>query len=164
MLTAAGSGYSRWRDIAITRWREDTTRDCWGGYIFLREDQTGNVGSAGYQPTGVEPDSFEAVFYEDHAEIIRRDRSLTTTLEVVVSSEDDAEVRRLTITNLGVRARDVQVTSYAELSLTSQSADLAAPAFSNLFVETEFVADLGAVVAPPPLSPPSSSRLSLSLI
>jgi cyclic beta-1,2-glucan synthetase len=147
MLTAAGSGYSRWRDIAVTRWREDTTRDCWGSFIFLRDEQTGNVWSAGHQPTGIEPDSYEAVFYEDHAEIIRRDRSLTTTLEVVVSSEDDAEVRRVTITNLGVRARDVQVTSYAEVSLASQASDVAAPAFSNLFVETEFVADLGAVVA-----------------
>ena len=147
MLTAAGSGYSRWRDIAITRWREDTTRDCWGSYIFLRDEQSGNVWSAGYQPTGGEPDSYEAVFYEDHAEIIRRDRALTTTLEVVVSSEDDAEVRRVTITNLGVRARDVQVTSYAELCLTTQAADVAQSAFSNLFVETEFVADLGAVVA-----------------
>ena len=147
MLTAAGSGYSRWRDIAVTRWREDTTRDCWGSFIFLRDEQTGNVWSAGFQPTGIEPDSYEAVFYEDHAEIIRRDRSLTTTLEVVVSSEDDAEVRRVTITNLGVRARDVQVTSYAEVSLASQASDVAAPAFSNLFVETEFVSDLGAVVA-----------------
>src|SRR5580700_8810358 len=147
MLTAAGSGYSRWRDIAVTRWREDTTRDCWGSFIFLRDEQTGNVWSAGHQPTGIEPDSYEAIFYEDHAEIIRRDRSLTTTLEVVVSSEDDAEVRRVTITNLGVRARDVQVTSYAEVCLASQASDVAAPAFSNLFVETEFVADLGAVVA-----------------
>ncbi len=147
MLTAAGSGYSRWRDIAITRWREDLTRDCWGSYIFLRDEQTGNVWSAGYQPSGVEPDSYEANFYEDHAELVRRDRSLTTTLEVVVSSEDDAEVRRVTITNLGVRARDVQVSSYAELSLTSQAADVAQPAFSNLFVETEFVPDLGAILA-----------------
>jgi cyclic beta-1,2-glucan glucanotransferase len=147
MLTAAGSGYSRWRDIAITRWREDLTRDCWGSYIFLRDEQTGNVWSAGYQPSGIEPDTYETAFYEDHAEIIRRDRSLTTTLEVVVSSEDDAEVRRVTITNLGVRARDVQVTSYAELSLTSQAADMAQPAFSNLFVETEFVTELGAIVA-----------------
>ena len=69
MLTAAGSGYSRWRDIAITRWREDVTRDCWGAYFFLRDEQTENVWSAGYQPTGVEPDSYEAEFYEDHAEL-----------------------------------------------------------------------------------------------
>jgi cyclic beta-1,2-glucan synthetase len=78
---------------------------------------------------------------------MRRDRSLATTLDVVVSSEDDAEVRRVSITNLGVRARTVQVTSYSELSLTSQATDVAHPAFSNLFVQTEFVPDVGAVVA-----------------
>jgi cyclic beta-1,2-glucan synthetase len=147
MLTAAGSGYSRWRDIAITRWREDPTRDCWGNYIFLRDQQTGNAWSVGYQPTGLEPDSYEAVFSEDHAEITRRDRSILTSLEVVVSSEDDAEVRRVSISNLGARPRDIQVTSYAELSLASQAADVAHPAFSNLFVETEFVPDIGALVA-----------------
>jgi cyclic beta-1,2-glucan synthetase len=147
MLTAAGSGYSRWRDIAVTRWREDLTRDCWGTYIFLRDEQSGNVWSAGYQPSGIEPDAYEALFYEDRAEILRRDRSLTTTLEVVVSSEDDAEVRRVSISNLGVRARDIQVTSFAELSLATQAADVAHPAFSNLFVETEYVPDIGALLA-----------------
>ena len=147
MLTAAGSGYSRWRDIAITRWREDVTRDCWGAYFFLRDEQSGNIWSPGYQPTGAEPDSYEAEFYEDHAEFVRRDRSLNTKLEVVVSSEEDAEVRRISITNLGARTRDIQVTSYAELSLTSQAADVAHPAFANLFVETEFVSDMGALLA-----------------
>jgi len=147
MLTSAGSGYSRWRDIAITRWREDPTRDSWGAYIFLRDEQTGNVWSAGYQPSGIEPDFYEAAFDEDHAEIIRRDRSLTTALEVVVSSEDDAEMRRISITNGGMRARDIQVTSCAELSLTTQAADAAHPAFANLFVETEFVPDIGALLA-----------------
>jgi cyclic beta-1,2-glucan synthetase len=146
MLTAAGSGYSRWKDLAITRWREDPTRDCWGTYIFLRDDQSGKVWSAGYQPSGAEPDEYEATFYEDHAEIRRRDLSLATALEVIVSPED-AEVRRLSITNLGARARTIQVTSYAELSLGQQAADLAHPAFSNLFVETEFVRHADALVA-----------------
>ncbi len=147
MLTAAGSGYSRWRDLAVTRWREDATRDCWGTYIFLRDAQTGKVWSAGYQPSGVEPDAYEASFCEDHAEIIRRDGALTTTLEIVVSSEDDAEVRRVSLTNQGARTRDIQVTSYAELSLASQAADMAHPAFSNLFVQTEFVPEVGALLA-----------------
>ncbi len=143
MVTAAGSGYSRWKNIAVTRWREDPTRDCWGTYIFLRDEQTGNVvWSAGHQPTGIVPDSYEAAFYEDHAEFIRRDRSLATMLEIVVSSEDDAEVRRVSITNLGARARSIQVTSYAELALNSQPTDVAHPAFSNLFVQTEFVPDV----------------------
>ena len=147
MLTAAGSGYSRWRDIAVTRWREDVTRDCWGSYIYCRDVQTNQIWSAGYQPCGVEPDLYEATFYEDRAEIIRRDRALTTMLEVVVSSEDDAEMRRVSITNHGPRTREIQITSYAEICLTSQAADSAHPAFSNLFVETEFVADLGALLA-----------------
>jgi len=64
MLTVAGSGYRRWRDIAVTRWREDTTRDCWGSYIFLRDTQTGSVWSAGYQPSGVEADDYEVSFSE----------------------------------------------------------------------------------------------------
>lgn len=147
MMTAAGSGYSRWRDMAITRWREDATRDCWGTYIFLRDEQSGNIWTPGQQSAGMEPDAYEAEFYEDHAEFFRKDRSLNTKMEVVVSSEEDAEVRRVSITNLGARARDIQVTSYAELSLAAQAADVAHPAFSNLFVETEFVPELGALLA-----------------
>jgi cyclic beta-1,2-glucan synthetase len=147
MLTSAGSGYSRWRDLAVTRWREDVTRDCWGSYIFLRDAQSGEVWSAGYQPSAVEPDAYEVSFYEDRAEFIRRDHALTTTLEVVVSPEDDAESRRVSITNLGTRARTIQLTSYAEICLAAQAADVAHPAFSNLFVETEFLPDDGALLA-----------------
>ncbi len=147
MLSASGSGYSRWKDIAITRWREDVTRDCWGSYIYLRDEYTAGVWSAGYQPTAAEPDFCEAIFHEDHAEFVRRDRSITTSLEVMVSSEDDAELRRVSISNGGIRARDIQVTSFAEIALTTQAADAAHPAFSNLFVETEFVSDLGVLLA-----------------
>jgi cyclic beta-1,2-glucan synthetase len=147
MLTSAGSGYSRWRDIAVTRWREDATRDCWGSYIYLRDSQTGQIWSAGHQPAGVEAESYEACFFEDRAEIQRRDRSVDTLLEVVVSSDDDAELRRVSITNHGLRTREIQVTSYSEICLTSQAADAAHPAFSNLFVETEFNAETGALLA-----------------
>ena len=147
MLTAAGSGYSRWGDVAITRWREDATRDPCGSYIFLRCTRTGEVWSAGYQPTGAEPDEYSINFKEDHGQITRRDGTLTTVLEVLVSTEDDAEVRRVSITNAGSRTRDIEITSYVELALGPQSADVAHPAFAKLFVETEYVADLGAILA-----------------
>ena len=147
MFTAAGSGYSRWRDIAVTRWREDVTRDCWGSYVFLRDVLSGNVWSAGFHPSGAEADEYQAAFFEDHVELIRRDRSLTTTLEIVVSPEDDAEMRRVSITNLGARSRDIEVTSYAELCLAPQAADSAHQAFSNLFVETEFAHEAGTLLA-----------------
>ncbi len=147
MITTAGSGYSHWRDLAVTRWREDRTRDAWGTYVFLRDARSGQVWSAAYQPSGVEPDSYEAVFSEDHVAIRRRDGAIATTLEVVVSPEHDAEVRRVSITNLGVRAREIELTSYAEIVLAPPAADRAHPAFSNLFVQTEFASELGALLA-----------------
>ena len=139
MLTGAGSGYSRWGDLGITRWREDVTRDDWGSYVFLRDVQSGDVWSAGYQPSGVEPDGYEVTFTEDRAEFVRRDGTITTTLEVVVSPEDNAEVRRVSVANAGSRARDIELTSYAELVLAPPAADTAHPAFSKLFVQTEYL-------------------------
>ena len=147
MVTAAGSGYSRWRNIAVTRWREDVTRDPWGSYVFLRDMHSGAVWSAGHQPAGVEAESYEVEYAEDHAEFARRDGSIASVLSVVVSAEHDAEIRRLSLTNLGSRTREIEITSYAELALSPQSADVAHPAFENLFVQTEFLADSGGLLA-----------------
>jgi cyclic beta-1,2-glucan synthetase len=147
MLTTAGSGYSRFGSIAVTRWREDVTRDSYGTYVFLRDVQSGAVWSAGYQPTGVEPDTYRVTFSEDRAEFRRRDGSIATSLEVLVSPEDDAEMRRVSVTNLGSQAREIEVTSYAEMVLAPAAADAAHPVFSNLFVQTEAVTDLGALLA-----------------
>jgi cyclic beta-1,2-glucan synthetase len=147
MITAAGSGYSRWRDQAVTRWREDVTCDDWGSYVFLRDVRSGAVWSAGQQPSGVGPDACHIIFNEDRAEISRCDGALTTTLEVAVSAEDDAEVRRVSVANSGDEVREIEITSYAELALASQAADIAHPAFSKLFVQTEQLVGTGAVLA-----------------
>ena len=147
MVTAAGSGYSRWFGRDVTRWREDATRDPWGTYVFLRDVQSGQIWSAGYQPSGVVPDTYEVVFSEDRAEIRRRDGPISTTLEIIVSAEDDSEVRQVSVTNLGTRPRQIELTSYAEVVLAPAAADEAHPVFSNLFVETEFVPRLEALLA-----------------
>jgi cyclic beta-1,2-glucan synthetase len=140
MLTGAGSGYSRWGDLAVTRWREDVTRDDDGSYLFLRDVASGAVWSAAYQPSGIEPQSYQVTFSEDRAEFIRTDGTITTTLEIVVSPEDDAEVRRLSIANSGHQDREIEVTSYLELVLAPAVADAAHQTFSKLFVQTEYVA------------------------
>ncbi len=147
MLTAAGSGYSRWRDIAVTRWREDTTCDDWGSYVYLRDVRSGDVWSAGYQPSGSEPASYEARFSEDKVEFSRRDGAISTILEVVVSPENDAEARRVSVSNAGLRPREIDITSFAELVLATPAADVAHPAFSKLFVQTEFDTKSGVLLA-----------------
>jgi cyclic beta-1,2-glucan synthetase len=147
MITAAGSGFSRWGDLDVTRWREDVTLDPWGSYVFLRDSRSGTLWSAGHQPSGVEADSYEVAYSEDRAQFARRDGSIATLMSIVVSVEDDAEIRRVSLTNLGSRSREVELTSYAEVVLAPHAADVAHPAFQKLFAQTEFVPFLGALLA-----------------
>jgi cyclic beta-1,2-glucan synthetase len=147
MVTGSGSGYSRWRDIAITRWREDTTRDDWGAYIYLKDTQTGARWSPAAHPLGGTPDTRSVAFGEDHAEFTRRDGTLTTSMELLVSGEDDGEVRRISLTNSGRRQREIELTSFAELVLATPASDNAHPAFSKMFVITEYLPEFGALIA-----------------
>src|SRR6201992_2147708 len=147
MLTAAGSGYSRWRDLSLTRWREDPTCDPWGCYIFLRDVFNGHVWSAGYQAIGRGWERYEAPFFEDRAEFRRKDGPIRTIMEVLVSPEVDAEVRHLSLTTEGRGVREIELTSYTEVVLSPPAADSAHPAFSKMFVQTEFAAERGALLA-----------------
>lgn len=147
MLTAAGTGYSRWRDLAVTRWREDATSDDWGSHVYLRDAHSGRVWSAAAQPSESAADSYEVAFAEDHAAFTRHDGSMTTTMEVLVSAEADGEVRQVTLVNTGTRVREIDLTSYAEVVLAPPAADTAHPAFSKMFVQTEYLPEFGALVA-----------------
>src|SRR5208283_3108775 len=139
MLTSAGGGYSKWKDISVTRWREDTTRDDWGSFCYIREVATGEFWSAAYQPALKRSRNYEAIFSEGRAEFRCLDHDFETHTEIAVSPEDDIELRRITITNRGRTNREIEVTSYAEVVLGPPSADALHPAFSNLFVQTEIV-------------------------
>ncbi len=142
MATAAGGGYSVCNGMAVTRWREDGTRDALGSFLYLKDVDRGSVWSATFQPTGVPAEFYEARFAEERASWLRRDGGVQSLLEVVVSPEDDAELRRLTLHNEGPDQRNVEVTSYCEVVLAPLAADVAHRAFSNLFVQTEWIAEL----------------------
>jgi cellobiose phosphorylase len=146
MLTNAGGGYSRWKEIAVTRWSEDSTCDSWGTFCYLRDLGSDTLWSATHQPTRSRADSFEAIFSEGRAEFRRRDHGIEAYTEIVVSPEDDIELRRLRLTNLGRSRRTIEVTSYAEVVLAPAAADLHHPAFSKLFVQTELLGDAPALL------------------
>ncbi len=146
MVTNAGGGYSRWKDIAVTRWREDSTCDNWGAFCYLRDVASGEFWSTAYQPTLKQPNAYEVIFSEGRAEFRRRDHDLDTHTEVVVSPEDDIELRRIRITNGSRIRRTIEVTSYAEVVLASAAADALHPAFSNLFVQTEILRQRQAIL------------------
>ncbi|MBA3673916.1 MAG: cyclic beta 1-2 glucan synthetase, partial [Chitinophagaceae bacterium] len=137
MVTNSGGGYSRWKNMAVTRWREDSTLDNWGSFCFIRDLDSNLFWSSAYQPTLQQGENYEAVFSQGRAEFRRRDFSLETHTEIVVSPEDDIELRRVHITNRSRKKRMIEITSYAEVVLASPAADEAHPAFSNLFVQTK---------------------------
>jgi cellobiose phosphorylase len=146
MISNAGGGYSRWNDLAISRWREDGTMDNWGTFCYIKDLQEGSYWSNTYQPVLGTTDLYEAVFSQGHAEFRRKDDNIETRTEIVVSPEDNVEVRRIRITNKGSAAKSLEVTSYAEVVLAPQNADEAHPAFSNLFVETSILKDQQAIL------------------
>ncbi len=146
MATNAGGGYSRWHDLAVTRWREDATQDNWGTFIYLRDVDSQRYWSSAHQPTQRKADFYEAIFSQARAEYRRRDQTIETHTEISVSPEDDVEIRRVTLTNLAARPHQIEITSYAEVILAPQNADLAHRSFSNLFVQTEILHDRQAIL------------------
>ncbi|PYS51900.1 MAG: hypothetical protein DMF68_02890 [Acidobacteria bacterium] len=147
MITTAGAGYSTCEGLSVTRWREDVVRDHWGSFCYLRDVRSGAVWSAGFQPTLRQPGSYAVSFSEEKAEFWRDDAGILAHTEIIVSPEDNAEVRRVSLTNQSSRTREIELTSYMEVVLAPAAADAAHPAFSNLFIETEFIPSENALLA-----------------
>jgi cellobiose phosphorylase len=146
MVTNSGGGSSRWKNLSVTRWREDTTCDNRGNFCYLRDVTSGEFWSNTYQPTLKEAKRYGVIFSEGRVEFRRRDLDFDTHTEITVSPEDDIELRRLHITNRAWTRRTIEITSYAEVVLAPAMADAQAPAFGNLFVQTEILPDRHAIL------------------
>jgi cellobiose phosphorylase len=147
MVTDAGAGTSTWRDFDVTRWREDATRDCWGQFYYVRDLAANTAWSVGAQPMVHAGEEIALESRPDRAELRRRDGEIETHCSICVVPDADAELRLVTLINHGHRRRELDLTSYAEVCLNARRADQAHPAFAKLFLETEFDARCGALLA-----------------
>ncbi len=147
MLTNAGGGYSRWGDFEITRWRSDRTTDPWGTFCYIYEADSDRLWSNTYHPTGGKVDTYSANFALDRAVFRRDDNDIQTETEVIVSPEDDVEIRRITLFNKSSRTRHIDLTSYVEISMAPHNADRQHPAFNKMFIQTEAVPEHKALLA-----------------
>ncbi len=146
MITNAGGGYCKWKDIAVTRWHEDSTRDNWGTFCYIHDESSGEFWSTTHQPTLKRSKNYEAIFSEGLAEFRRRDQNFDMHTEIVVSPEDDIELRRIHLTNRSRTRRTIDITSYTEVVLATSASDNLHPAFSNLFVQTEIIQERHAIL------------------
>ncbi|MDQ3696751.1 MAG: hypothetical protein M3373_01820, partial [Gemmatimonadota bacterium] len=138
MVSHCGSGYSRYEDLAVTRWRADGTTDHTGQFCYVKDITSGRVWSAAYQPVCAAADWYRALLATDRVTFHRSDGPIETRTEIAVVPDDSAEVRRVTVTNNGPEPHEVELTSYGEIVLAPPDTDRAHPAFANLFVETEW--------------------------
>ncbi len=146
MVSNSGGGYSRWKDYAVTRWREDGTCDNWGTFCYIRDLDSGEYWSNTHQPTLKKPKLYEAVFSQGRADFHSAHNNINTRTKIVISPEDDIEMRRIQITNKSAIQRTIEITSYAEIVLAPPASDAMQAAFSNLFVQTEILSPLQAII------------------
>lgn len=147
MISHCGSGYSRYEDLAVTRWRADGTCDDTGQFIYVANVTENRLWSVAHQPVCAPPDQYRAVLASDRVTFHRVDGDIETSTEIATSSEDAAEVRRVTLKNTGAEVQEIELTSYGEIVLAKPDADRAHPAFSNLFVQTEWHGWCSAITA-----------------
>ncbi|HET6822862.1 MAG TPA: glucoamylase family protein, partial [Anaerolineales bacterium] len=143
LISAAGSGFSRSGEMELTRWRDDPTLDDRGSWIYVEDRLNGQLWSVTHQPTLAPPDRSEVNFYPHRVEFERQDGDIVLRTVVSVAPHDEVEIRRVSLTNHGRQSRILALTSYAEIILNEQSADLRHPAYNKLFIESEFVKEEG---------------------
>ncbi|MBN1953851.1 MAG: cellobiose phosphorylase [Anaerolineae bacterium] len=146
LITASGGGYSSWQGIDLTRWRPDATLDNWGTWIYVQDRKSGALWSACYQPVGAAAEERAVLFSTHHAEFHRRDHDIVLRMEVTIPPGDDVEIRRIRLVNESDRPRLLRITSYGEVVLAPQHADRRHPAFNRLFIESEYMSDLNALL------------------
>ncbi len=147
IISNAGSGVSRYGNIAVNRWRNDGTRDDYGQWCYVKDVTTGSVWSAGHQPVCADPQWYRVFFASDRVTFHRRDGDIETQMEIAVASDDAAEVRRITVFNRSAVPHEIELTSYQEVVIAPQDSDRAHPAFGNLFVQTEWLRESAAILA-----------------
>lgn len=145
MVTNSGGGYSRWKNLAVTRWREDAIKDNYGIFCYIKDVDSGHFWSNTYHPTLQPYKIYEAIFSQGMVEFRRQDFDFETKTQIVISPEDNVEIRKIRITNRSQSPKTMEITSYAEIVLATHASDESHPAFSNLFVQTEIQPEYNAI-------------------
>eukprot|EP01087_Luapelamoeba_hula_P010649 TRINITY_DN2826_c0_g1_i1.p1 TRINITY_DN2826_c0_g1~~TRINITY_DN2826_c0_g1_i1.p1 ORF type:complete len:3055 (-),score=438.24 TRINITY_DN2826_c0_g1_i1:36-9200(-) len=147
MITNSGGGMSNWGDVSINRWANDGTLDATGQWLYINDVTAKRVWSAAHQPVCAPADEYNCTFAVDCVTFHRKDGEIISSTKIAVNTNHLAEVRCLSLTNTGGQPHTIEVTSYGEIVLQSPAADRSHPAFGNLFIQTEWLENISAVLA-----------------
>lgn len=137
LVNDRGNGFSRYRTIQLNRYRKVTEQD-YGTFLYIKDLATNHIWSNTYAPINTMPEKYEIVFALDRIKFIRQDSLVTTTTEIVVAKNHNAEIRKITFKNMSEVAKTLELTSYMEAILSENLDDISHRAFNNMFVDSEY--------------------------
>lgn len=138
-VTHAGTGMAKKDGISLNNWISDPTEDPLGLFVYVRDLETGQFWSAMHQPVRVKPDRYDTWFHNGKMVTSRVDNWIETTTEISVTPDDPIELRKVTLTNYSHQTRTIELTSYAEVVLNRYEDHRSHPAFSKLFLQTDYL-------------------------
>jgi cyclic beta-1,2-glucan synthetase len=139
LVTGSGGGGLRWKGLDLTRYEPDATHDDDGIWVYLRDEESGLV----WRATST---AGETTYAMHKAEFHLRQQGISARVEVAVAAADDVEVRMITLHNETSRLRRLTVTSAGRPVLFDATQAPTHPVFSSMFVESERVGDLDALL------------------
>ena len=145
LMNDRGSSFSRYRTLQLNRYRKITEQD-YGMFFYIKDIDTKKVWSNTYAPIDIKPDNYEVVFASDKIKYIRKDGMITTTTEIIVTRDHNAEIRKLTFLNDSDTDKKLQITSYTEPILSENTADVAHRVFNSMFLESSYDTDTNTLI------------------
>ena len=136
MVDSHGGGYTKSGKIMLAPFRPSMSETLHGTHLYIRNVSDNHVFSPAPRP--ISGGEYQTTFHSHKASFQHANGDLQTLYEIGVSPEDSFELRQLQITNLGTRDKILEVTSYAELSLSPPDAEMAHPAFTKLFIDMQY--------------------------
>ncbi|MDR1391629.1 MAG: hypothetical protein LBJ09_00330 [Clostridiales bacterium] len=145
--TDFGTGYLKFSNIFLTRFREDVISGIYGIFFYIRNLTNEKMWSASFAPSFTKPSKYEVEYKSHLATFSRCDENILTTMQVIVSNKHSVELRKIKITNKSTEELSFDLTSYMEITLCPIEADIAHMSFSNLFIQTEYLNDTNSIIA-----------------
>ena len=147
MITNNGFTYSKYQNKMITRFRNHIDERYFGYTFYFKNTDDNKVWSIGSEPIADSFEKYKVIYSLNKAEIIREDSYMDIHIEMWVSAEDNVEMRKITLINKKNTSLNIEITSFAELVMAEQNADLSHPAFNNLFISTEYDKERESLIA-----------------
>lgn len=145
LLHGNGGGFSRFDGWALNDWNGDPLQEQGAWIFYVRDLDSGELTTFGVHPV-VDAKAIIAGD-QDYAVITQQQGELSLQMQVHVAQQYNCEVRQLSLTNHAAHVRRLQVTAYLPIALNHPAAHAAHPAFSKLFVQTEYVEHCEALLA-----------------